>query len=175
MVTIFQGEDVAAAGRTTTITIPTVAVPDGYTVSFRFNGTEKRAPFRSKEILSLDYTRDETEKFSLGISHGSLWIEDNNGMRFCASSSIPVLVTDCAERANAVNSTISLVSTLLNASCPIDVKRLEQAATLTEVKEALNAVVDAINYGEKVDKASSVSYIKKTLNAIVEELNAERK
>ena len=144
MITIFQGEDVAANSRVVSITFPTLSVPDGFTARFFFNGIEKCAAFRSGGRLLLNYTRDETARFPLGISYGSLWIEDASGLRFCAKSAIPVLVTDCVERV-AGDAEVPFEVTLNILAKPIDVEKLEKASTISEVKAAVNAIVSSIN------------------------------
>lgn len=144
MITIFQGEDVAANSRVVSITFPTLSVPDGFTARFFFNGVEKCAAFRSGGRLRLNYTRDETARFPLGVSYGTLWIEDAMGLRFCAKSAVPILVTDCAERTGDGDS-VPFVATLNVIAKPIDVEKLEKASTISEVKAAVNAIVSSIN------------------------------
>ena len=144
MITIFQGEDVAANSRVVSITFPTLSVPDGFTARFFFNGVEKCAAFRSGGRLRLNYSHDETARFPLGISYGSLWIEDAMGLRFCVKSAVPILVTDCAERTGDGDS-VPFVATLNVIARPIDVEKLEKASTISEVKAAVNAIVSSIN------------------------------
>ena len=144
MITIFQGEDTAANSRVVSITFPTLSVPDGFKARFFFNGIEKCAAFRSGGRLRLNYTRDETARFPLGISYGTLWIEDAMGLRFCAKSAVPILVTDCVERTGDGDS-VPFVATLNVIAKPIEVEKLEKASTISEVKAAVNAIVSSIN------------------------------
>ena len=145
MIIIFQGEDVAANSRVVSITFPTLSVPDGFTARFFFNGIEKCAAFRSGGKLRLNYTRDETARFPLGISYGTLWIEDAMGLRFCAKSAVPILVTDCVERTEGGSESVPFVATLNVIARPMDVAKLEKASTIADVKAAVNAIVSSIN------------------------------
>ena len=93
MLTILQGDDTAANGRTVKVRLPAVDIGEGFEIALRMFGTERRGAYSPGGALRFDWTRDETAKFPLGVSYASaeLWKE---GLMQTITNTIPVRVTD---------------------------------------------------------------------------------
>lgn len=98
MLTIFQGDDTGAMGKTIRIGLPSADLGEGATASFRFHGTEKSAAYRPGCFLAFNYTAAQTSRFPLGVSYGTLCFR-RDGLVLTCSNAIAVKVTDCVEEA----------------------------------------------------------------------------
>lgn len=144
MLTLLQGDDTAANGKTIRLKMPDVEIGSGFTIGFVFRGITKRGAYVPGGTLSFDYTREQTALFPLGVSFGRTYLEKDNLMQ-TISNTIPVMITDSVERANGQTNDVNL-SVTVNTGVPhVDRQALTNASTGADIKALANALLAAIN------------------------------
>lgn len=144
MLKLFQGDDTAANNRSIRIRLPDEDFGEGFGFVFEFCGVARRDAYVPGGVATFNYTRAETSGFPLGVSVGSLAIE-KEGVCQTINSSIPIKVTDCADELAGVTNEVEL-SVVINTAVPhIDKADLTKDSTNKELRELVNAILDAIN------------------------------
>lgn len=151
---ILQGDDTAANGRGLRLRMPDVDIGEGFSILLSFCGVERSGAYVPGGTLDFNWTRDETAKFPLGITYGTVKLE-KEGLMQTITNTLPVKVTDCVTLADAIASagggnapagnTID-VQVVINTGVPkVDKGKLTKASTMGDIKALANALLEAIN------------------------------
>ena len=148
MLTIFQGDDTAANGRSIKMRLPDVDIGEGFTIKISLCGVERGGEYEPGGTLTFDYTREETAAFPLGTTYATatLW---KDGLMQTISNTIPVRVTDSVVEANGgkpgIGNEVDL-SVSVNTGVPrVDKALLTRASSVGDIKALANAILNAIN------------------------------
>lgn len=143
MISIYQGDDTGAGGRSISIDMPDIGARTGFTFGFELCGLVRSWAYRPGETFEVNFSADETGKMPLGVSYGVLYVE--NGGRRTLSGTIPVLVTDSVERVHGGTNTLP-ISVTVHALLPhVDMKALTKKSSDRDLRDLVNALLDAIN------------------------------
>lgn len=152
MLTIFQGDDTGAMGKTVRIGLPSADLGDGATACFRLGSTVKSAAYKPGHYLAFNYTAAQTASFPLGVSYGTLYFR-KGGLVLTCSNAIAVKVTDCVEEAYGASNTVPVSlgiasgyfrSLLANAEPSPALDPLTIDSTDVERRQLLNALRRAL-------------------------------
>jgi hypothetical protein len=182
MLTILQGDDTAALGKTIRLGLPAADLGDGATVGFSFQDVAKTADYAPGGFLSFDYAAAETDGFPLGVSYGTLYIV-KDGLRLTLSNRVAVKVTDCTEEVYGASNDIPVslgiksgyFAAVLAASEPapepltIDSPDRARRALVN----ALRAALAAVPAGASVETTSALADATSTAPATVDTTDAQ--
>ena len=152
--TILHGDDTAANGRGLRMRLPDTDIGDGFSISFEFCGVTRIGEYVPGGTLDFNWTREETARFPLGVSYGTVRLV-KDGLMQTITNTLPVRVTDSVDLANAINSaaggeapagnTIEL-NVVVNTGVPkIEKEALGAASSMSDIKALANALLAAIN------------------------------
>lgn len=148
MLTIFQGDDTAANGRTIRLRLPDEVIGDGFAISFRLFGLERSGEYEPGGTLEFNYSRQETAAFPLGVTYGEMRL-CKGGLEQTISNTVPVRVTDSVAEAYpgdaGAGNAIDLSVVVNTGVSRIDKAFLTKASSIADIKSLANAILEAIN------------------------------